>query len=44
MRQVFISYARADGRPLADRLSNDLAQAGFRPWLDTAAIPGGAEG
>jgi hypothetical protein len=38
---VFISYARADGREFADRLSADLESRGNRPWLDRAEIEGG---
>ncbi len=38
---VFISYARADGRDLANRLFGDLESRGNRPWLDRAEIDGG---
>src|SRR5690349_214679 len=31
---VFISYARADGRDLAERLYLALKDHGFRPWRD----------
>jgi TIR domain len=34
---VFISYARADA-PWAEALSKALANAGVRPWLDSAEI------
>ncbi|NWF69507.1 MAG: DUF4433 domain-containing protein [Chloroflexi bacterium] len=39
---VFISYAREDGRTLAQRLHDDLRQAGHEAWLDMTEIPGGA--
>jgi hypothetical protein len=35
---IFISYARQDGREYAERLDNDLANAGFRTWRDTRSI------
>ncbi|MEI7867868.1 MAG: TIR domain-containing protein, partial [Candidatus Methylumidiphilus sp.] len=37
---VFLSYSRAD-RAFADRLLDDLEQAGHPCWLDTTDIPGG---
>lgn len=42
MVSVFISYARRDASDLALRLSTNLQEAGFAPWLDVAAIEGGA--
>ncbi len=39
--EVFISYARADGRELADRLFADLETRGNQPWLDRVGIEGG---
>lgn len=38
MAQVFISYARADGYNLAQRLQADLQSAGFSVWLDQRQI------
>ena len=32
--KVFISYSRADGRPLAEELVPALQAAGFEPYLD----------
>ncbi|MBZ0280696.1 MAG: TIR domain-containing protein [Anaerolineae bacterium] len=40
--QIFISYARKDGRELALRLQADLQNAGLSAWLDTNEIDGGA--
>ncbi len=40
--RVFISYARKDGAPLAQRLQKDLKEQGFNAWLDTQRILGGA--
>jgi cold shock CspA family protein len=38
--QIFISYAKED-RLFAERLCNDLQQAGVKPWLDSIdLIPG----
>ncbi|MCX7110024.1 MAG: TIR domain-containing protein [Proteobacteria bacterium] len=37
---VFLSYSRTD-RAIADRLLDDLEQAGHPCWLDTTDIPGG---
>jgi HEAT repeat protein len=34
MLNVFISYAREDGREYADRLYNDLIKRGFAAWRD----------
>jgi hypothetical protein len=39
--RVFISYARADGEPLATRLDRDLADQGFEPWRDRREIVAG---
>jgi hypothetical protein len=39
---VFISYARRDAKPLANRLRDDLVAAGYDAWLDTSEIEGGA--
>ena len=38
-----ISYARADARAFARRLTSELARKGVDTWLDTAEIPGGAD-
>lgn len=40
--QVFISYARQDGKDLALRLRDDLQLVGYMPWLDLSEIQGGA--
>jgi hypothetical protein len=37
-RFVFISYAREDGVPFAEQLSEDLAKAGHHPWRDTEQL------
>src|SRR6266852_2885986 len=39
--KIFISYARADGATLAQRLDADLRARGFDSWLDTGSIRGG---
>ena len=39
---VFISYARRTGKPAAQRLQADLAQAGLSVFLDEREIPFGA--
>jgi hypothetical protein len=39
---LFISYARKDGRELANRLATDL-ERNHDPWLDTSEIPGGPD-
>jgi hypothetical protein len=39
--RVFISYARKDGTPAAQRLNVQLREAGCEVWLDTANINGG---
>lgn len=39
---IFISYARNDGKTLANRLHDDLIALGYEVWLDTAEIEGGA--
>ena len=36
--QLFLSYGRADSKELADRLSVDLAAAGYDIWQDTTQI------
>lgn len=33
-KQVFISYAREDGKPYAKRLQSELETVGFKTWLD----------
>lgn len=38
---IFISYAREDGRDLAMRLRDDLRAAGCSVWLDMSNIQGG---
>jgi hypothetical protein len=38
MAQVFISYARADGQALAERLQADLSRAGISVWLDQRQV------
>ena len=43
MAQLFISYARRDGRALADRLAADLAAKEHEPWLDRSEIEGGEQ-
>lgn len=35
---IFISYARTDGLPYAERLDNDLQAIGFETWRDTRSI------
>ena len=35
---IFISYARADGRVHADRLEKALTEAGFTTWRDVRNI------
>lgn len=40
--QIFISYARQDGKDLALRLRDDLKSVGYSPWLDLSEIQGGA--
>jgi len=42
MDDVFISYARRDGRAFAERLSADLRRAGHRVWIDLESISGAA--
>ena len=43
MAQVFISYARSDGRSMADQLAASLEQLKHQPWLDRAEILGGQD-
>lgn len=38
---IFISYARKDSQPRAERLAVALEQAGFEAWLDRPRIQGG---
>lgn len=40
--QIFLSYARRDGRDLALRLQGDINAIGYRVWLDTSEIEGGS--
>jgi hypothetical protein len=40
--KVFVSYAHADGRELAQDLVRDLAASGLEPWLDDQRLSGGA--
>ena len=40
---VMISYARADARDFAGRLTSELKHQGIKAWMDTAEIEGGAE-
>jgi WD40 repeat protein len=37
-RHIFLSYGRADGLTLAERLSEDLTRHGFGPWQDRREI------
>lgn len=39
-RFIFISYAREDGGPFAERLSTELAEAGHQPWRDVERLAG----
>jgi hypothetical protein len=39
---IFISYARKDAQPRAERLAAALEQAGFEAWLDRPRIQGGS--
>ncbi|MGJ3238101.1 MAG: NB-ARC domain-containing protein, partial [Anaerolineae bacterium] len=41
-KNIFISYARIDGRDLALRLQSSLIDNGNEVWLDTSEIEGGA--
>lgn len=41
MASVFISYARVDGKPLAERLEADLLGSQHLPWMDRSEIEGG---
>src|SRR5215471_19503298 len=41
-RRAVISYARKNGTPAAQRLSELLCEAGCEVWLDTTNIRGGA--
>jgi WD40 repeat protein len=40
--RVFISYSRRDAADLALRLRDDLTEAGYHAWLDTAQIGAGS--
>ena len=40
--KLFIAYAHADGRELAQHLERDLAAGGLEPWLDNQRLYGGA--
>ena len=39
--RIFISYARSDGTPLAERLYKDLEARGLEAFLDKTGIGGG---
>ena len=41
-KRVFVSYARKDGAPTGQTLSEVLREAGCEVWLDTANVRGGA--
>lgn len=41
--RVFISYAREDARPIAERLRDDLTAAGYPTWLDLSNLSYGAD-
>ena len=43
MSSIFLSYARKDGRQLAERLQIAFQSAGHGAWLDTSMIPGGVD-
>jgi hypothetical protein len=43
MARIFISYARVDGAPLAERLERDLAASGHEPWRDRTEIEHGVD-
>lgn len=42
-RQCFISYRRKETRAVALQLFQELASRGYRPFLDTASVPGGVD-
>lgn len=42
-RRIFVSYARADGSPTAERVFDLLAQARFDVFLDRFRLPPGAD-
>lgn len=41
--RLFVSYARSDGKGVAQRLSERLRQAGFSLWRDLADLEGGRD-
>lgn len=41
MKQIFLSYARADGKDSAAKLRRELEQSGFKIWQDTTDMRGG---
>lgn len=41
MKQIFLSYARADGKDPAAKLRRELEQSGFKIWQDTTDMRGG---
>ncbi|MDX2212730.1 MAG: TIR domain-containing protein [Oculatellaceae cyanobacterium bins.114] len=41
MSHVFLSYARADGKPAATRLRGELERVGFQIWRDIEDMQGG---
>lgn len=43
MARFFISYARSDGKEIADELADRLRELGHEVFLDIHGIPGGAE-
>ncbi len=42
-RQVFISYRRSESTGVAHQLFHELNERGFRVFLDTASVDGGAD-
>ena len=41
--KIFLSYGHDQNTPLVERICEDLKKAGHDPWLDTTAIPPGAD-
>lgn len=41
MSHIYIAYANRDGRELAQRLTKDLEETGYKVWLDSREIRGG---
>lgn len=41
MRQIFLSYARKDGKDVAAKLRNELERIGFEVWRDIEDMRGG---